>query len=108
MRRRLSRFHQCMFAVFGMGALAGGMAGFCTGWSARPVLRPTEAACVATRNGRIYHGLDCHYAGQIPPGSRMWFATTLDAEAGGFRACKRCGGVPSDSTHKCATNGEVK
>ncbi len=45
---------------------------------------------VASKNGKLYYGVNCSGANRIKIENQMWFATTLEAEDSGFSKAASC------------------
>lgn len=50
----------------------------------------TSGNYVGSINSDVYHYLSCRYVKQIYPENKIWFSSTSDARAHGYRPCKVC------------------
>jgi len=51
---------------------------------------PTSQRFVGSINSDVYHYPSCHYVDRIKAGNKIWFTSSADARAQGYRPCKVC------------------
>ena len=53
-------------------------------------IQSTEKRYVASKNGKIYYGIDCSGVKRIKPENEVWFSTQSDAEKSGYKLSSTC------------------
>ena len=53
-------------------------------------LEETEKMYVASKNGKLYYGVDCSGAKRIAEKNQVWFASREDAEKSGYTLSSSC------------------
>ena len=63
----------------------------CTGlWAAAQTVPVSEGMFVGSVNSDVYHYPTCTYAQRIYPENQIWFSSSEDARAHGYRPCEVC------------------
>ena len=52
----------------------------------------SASQCYGSSQSDVYHAVGCRYIRYIDPGNLITFSSEQAAIAGGYRACKVCGG----------------
>lgn len=59
-------------------------------WAATQPIPTAEGVFVGSVNSDVYHYPTCTYAQRIYPENQIWFASSDEARANGYRPCKVC------------------
>jgi len=61
-----------------------------TSSSSQPSATSSSGRFVGSRGSNVYHYPSCHHAKRIKPENRIYFSSSQDARAKGYRPCKVC------------------